>query len=319
MDIPMGEEQASVGEDEAIKGIVALQIGMMMKTNPTRRGQHQKHHGCVDAEFIVRNDIPEPYRVGLFKCAKTYKAKVRWSNGGTDDDRTPDIHGMAIKVLDVEGSAALNGLDRQEQDFVLIDNEVFFTRDPAVMLALMNARVAAATTSTALAEFEQHHPGTLARLAAAKKTIASPLATRYWSTVPYKLGDGAVKYVAVPSPDNSAADAEPPSADYLRRTLVAQLAEGKKPAQFEVCIIPQTTGDPVEDPTVLWQSAPVPVAIISVEPQSFDTPERMKECERTSFDPWHALAEHRPLGGINRARRAVYAASLKVRQDSAAV
>jgi hypothetical protein len=58
---------------------------------------------------------------------------------------------------------------------------------------------------------------------------------------------------------------------------------------------------------------------IKVAPQAFDTPERMKEAEDMSFDPWHALAEHRPLGGINRARRAVYAASLKLRRSSAAV
>ena len=70
---------------------------------------------------------------------------------------------------------------------------------------------------------------------------------------------------------------------------------------------------------VTWKSAPIPVATLTVEPQAFDTPERMREVEEMSFDPWHALAEHRPLGGINRARKAVYAASLKLRQSAAAV
>jgi hypothetical protein len=27
---------------------------------------------------------------------------------------------------------------------------------------------------------------------------------------------------------------------------------------------------------------------------------------RLAFNPWHALAEHRPMGGINRLRKAVY-------------
>ena len=56
-----------------------------------------------------------------------------------------------------------------------------------------------------------------------------------------------------------------------------------------------------------------------IAPQVFETPERMKEAEELSCDPWHALAAHRPLGGINRARREVYAASLTLRQSSAAV
>ena len=72
---------------------------------------------------------------------------------------------------------------------------------------------------------------------------------------------------------------------------------------------------PVEDPTVRWTSEPVPVATIRVGPQSFDTPEGMKQCEELSFDSWHALAEHRPLGGINRARKAVYIASVELRRN----
>jgi hypothetical protein len=31
---------------------------------------------------------------------------------------------------------------------------------------------------------------------------------------------------------------------------------------------------------------------------------------RLSFDPWHAGEEHRPLGGIMRARRVTYGASV---------
>jgi hypothetical protein len=31
--------------------------------------------------------------------------------------------------------------------------------------------------------------------------------------------------------------------------------------------------------------------------------------ERLAFDPWHALAAHRPLGGINRIRNPAYRAS----------
>jgi hypothetical protein len=99
--------------------------------------------------------------------------------------------------------------------------------------------------------------------------------------------------------------------------MATRLAEGKPAVTFDLCIIPQIdpVKMPVEDPTVLWESAPIPVVRIKIEPQMFDSPERLRECEEMVFDPWNALAEHRPLGGVNRARKAVYSASVKVRHD----
>lgn len=320
MSLRMGEEQAPVNEGEVIARLVALQVGIMIKTDPTRRGQHPKHHGCVDAEFVVRNDIPAAYRIGIFREQATYNAQVRFSNGAQADDSQPDVHGMAVKVLGVNGTPALAGSTRQEQDFVLIDSESFFVPDVEMMLALMTARVASAQKPEVMTDFSQKHPDVAGRLAAARKNIASPLTVRYWSTVPYKLGSLAVKYTAIPAVTNAPGDV-PASPDYLRQALATQLAPDANGARFDLCIIPQIDPDqnPVENPMVTWTADPIPVATIAVTPHAFDTPERMKQAEEMSFDPWHALAEHRPLGGINRARREVYAASLKTRQNAIAV
>jgi hypothetical protein len=321
MSLALGEERIPTGEGELIKHLVALQVGIMMKKDATRRGQHPKHHGCTDAEFVVRGDIPDGYKVGIFKEAATYRAKVRWSNGGESDDSKPDVHGMAVKVLGVKGMPALEGSDRNEQDFILIDGETFFVPDVQMMLALMGARVASVQKPEAMQDFAQQHPDIARGLAAARTTIASPLTTRYWSTVPFKLREGAVKYTVVPSAGNKSGDVPATSQDYLRAAMGSQLTSGGGGAQFDLCIIPQAdpVAEPVENPMVRWTSEPIPVATIKIAPQAFDTPERMKEAEDLSFDPWHALAEHRPLGGINRARREVYAASLTLRQSSAAV
>ena len=109
MSLAIGEEQTPPGEDDLIEQLVALQVGIMMKKNPTRRGQHPKHHGGVDAEFAVRSDIADVYRIGIFKEPGIYKAKVRWSNGGETDDMKPDVHGMAVKVLGVKGRLPWRG------------------------------------------------------------------------------------------------------------------------------------------------------------------------------------------------------------------
>ena len=60
---------------------------------------------------------------------------------------------------------------------------------------------------------------------------------------------------------------------------------------------------PIEDPTVEWKSAWERVATIEIDAQDFDFPERWEWGNKLSFSPWHALDEHRPLGGINRARK----------------
>ena len=62
---------------------------------------------------------------------------------------------------------------------------------------------------------------------------------------------------------------------------------------------------------MLWDEArspPIEVATIRIPRQTFDSPAQQAYCENLSFTPWHSLPEHRPLGGINRVRKAVYLA-----------
>ncbi|MNL66665.1 hypothetical protein D3C87_1911650 [compost metagenome] len=68
---------------------------------------------------------------------------------------------------------------------------------------------------------------------------------------------------------------------------------------------------PIEDTSIVWLEADSPfetVARIRVPPQDFDTPEQNVMCENLSFNPWHGIEAHRPIGGINRLRKAVYEA-----------
>ena len=44
-----------------------------------------------------------------------------------------------------------------------------------------------------------------------------------------------------------------------------------------------------------------------------DAAGRDAACEQISFNPWHTLAEHRPLGSLNRARREIYDAMAQLR------
>ncbi len=43
--------------------------------------------------------------------------------------------------------------------------------------------------------------------------------------------------------------------------------------------------------------------------------EKLHDCDSLSFQPWHALPEHRPLGGLNRTRKIVYEIIAKSRRQ----
>ena len=76
---------------------------------------------------------------------------------------------------------------------------------------------------------------------------------------------------------------------------------------------------PIEDASVEWkrQESPyLPVARIRIPRQSVGNPDG-PACEQTAFNPWHCLTEHRPLGSMNRARRAIYTAMAAFRAEAA--
>jgi hypothetical protein len=74
---------------------------------------------------------------------------------------------------------------------------------------------------------------------------------------------------------------------------------------------------PIEDASAVWpedRSPFIPVARISVPSQPAWNEARSAAIDDgMSFSPWHALAAHRPLGSIMRARKVVYDVMSKVR------
>lgn len=67
-----------------------------------------------------------------------------------------------------------------------------------------------------------------------------------------------------------------------------------------------------------WKEEVAPfweVATIRIPAQQFDTPELKKLGETLSFNVWHAVEEHRPLGAVNRMRKVVYERISRVRNE----
>ena len=151
-----------------------------------------------------------------------------------------------------------------------------------------------------------------------KKHVVNPLETRYWSMAPYLFRDRAIKFSAIPCEIHKGEYKQTDSPTFLADNMALNLESGDGCFQFAVQF--QTNPDkmPVEDPMVEWseeKSPFVPVADIRIPSQQFRSPEQMTFCENLSMTPWHALPEHRPLGGINRLRRVVYETISRLRHE----
>jgi hypothetical protein len=323
--VGLGEESVPPGEERQIAQIVAIHLSV---TDPNEkpvvpRGQHMKGHGCVRARFVVPADLPEGLRHGIFAAPGEFDGYVRFSNGKGWDDRQPDAHGMAIKLVGVPGAKVLEDeRDATTQDFVLFDNPVFFIRDVADYVPFMEDFRRLKSKGLSLGKivaglkllFSPDYKWRLLRQTGSKRPD-SPLTISYWSTTPAKLGPSAVKYRATPDLAGAPAVAPADSPDKFRLALAAHLKGHEARFDFQVQVQTDPVAMPVEDPTVEWTAPWQTVARIVIPPQVFDTPEQQKFGENLSFTPWHTLPEHRPLGGINRARKAIYRAISQQRHE----
>ncbi|HWF24098.1 MAG TPA: hypothetical protein VG275_01525 [Solirubrobacteraceae bacterium] len=146
----------------------------------------------------------------------------------------------------------------------------------------------------------------------------SPLETRYYSNVPFLLGDGqAVEYSLRPRSSKRTKIPARAADNYLREAMARTLAAGERAIDFMVQVPTDAHRMPVEDATVKWPehlSAYVPVAELRLPRQRFDSPEQLAFADNLSFNPWHSLAAHRPLGNQNRARKRMYQELARLRQ-----
>ncbi len=274
---------------------------------PIGRFNQARAAGCVEAEFAVPADLPAPLQVGLFAQARTYQARVRFANATSGSDGERDIRGMSVKVQGVPGENLTPGV--ADQDFVLNSHPVMMAADARSFLELLRANEAGGLRR--ILYFLTHLKAAgIAR--AAQQHHSCHLDIPYWSATPYLFGEGrAAKYRMRPVSGQHPSAAPTVTPTYLTDALRTRLAAGE--AVFELAVQLQTDPQrmPIEDASVEWSAAAAPfqpVATLRIPAQQFDSPEQTARCEALSFNPWHALVQHRPLGSMNRSRRAIYEA-----------
>ncbi|MBC3209170.1 catalase family protein [Pseudomonas sp. SWRI111] len=321
------QEQVPAGEAAMTQDVIQTAVRIVdQHREGTRylRDAHAKAHGCVKAQVQVLPELAQPLRQGVFsEPGKTWQALIRLSNGNAypQFDSLRDARGMAIKLLDVPGRQLLDNRQQQhEQDFVMFSHPNFFVSDVAEYRQNVAAQ---ADGKKVMAFFPGWDPRTwqVRHLFIALATLApppdSPTATTYFSVSPYKFGEANAKFRVMPDPGSCPAYTLPRQnhdlPNFLRGALKQQLSADRVPACFVLQIQRQDAHQymPIEDTSIEWREADSPfetVARITLPAQDFDTPALNLACDNLSFNPWFGIEAHRPIGGINRLRKAVYEA-----------
>jgi hypothetical protein len=286
------------------------------------RAFHRKQLLALRARLEVLPDLPPHASQGLFAKPGSYDAWVRLSNGGADiaSDRKPDVRGFAVRVLGVTGPGALGGTT-QAQDFVLINRQVFGFSKPDEFVELV---LALFTGPLALLRHITRRYGLvrgIKRLSEVVKSIARPFggfaSESFFSAAPIANGPYAVRVRLRPEGVTPTADGK--AASDWAADLRAHLQRGPLQYALQLQFYTDDTTTPIEDAAVDWaeSSAPyVTVGRLTIPQQSLDdaaAQQLARDIDRATFDPWEALVEHRPLGGIMRARKHAYFASQKTR------
>ncbi len=288
------------------------------------RGLHAKANAAARATLSTLPDLPDWARVGIFAQPTTLPALVRFSNGsGTrGHDRVGDVRGIAVKVVGVPGAKLIPGLEQAKtQDFlgILAPSLPFRTPDAFVglVLALGGPKILALPRLIAALGWSGLLP-TLGKLQEGMKRPTPPLAeATYFSALPIRWGEAAVKFSLAPRPSKAPTVLAPKDdPDALGTDLIHRLSEQDLCWDLRIQRYVDEARTPIEDVTVEWDPAVAPwvtVARLTLPRQNLRSPEasdRARRVERLSFDPWHAPVEFRPLGAFMRARAVAYRESV---------
>lgn len=322
MDAPSTDWKERIAPDEADRHAAdAAELTRLQAAGSQKFGNgralHRKQIIGLKATLRVHENLPAQASHGLFELPGSFNAWVRISNGGqaVQSDRRPDIRGFAFRVFGPKGPAALSG-KIDHHDFLLINRSAFAFPDSKPFVGLVRA---AGSGGWALLKWALRNFGLLDGIRQMRK-LAAGLAvpftgfatTAFHSAAPIACGPYAVRVRLLPPPgETPVAGASDWRADLLPRLQAAPLV-----FQLQLQFFANEATTPIEDASVDWPELIAPyltVADLVVHPPQGDAAGFEALVEASAFDPWQALATHRPLGEVMRARKVAYFESQKAR------
>jgi hypothetical protein len=303
------------------------------------RDAHAKNHGILRGELEIYGNLPEHLAQGLFKEPRKYPVIIRFSTapGMIEPDKKSSQRGMAIKIIGVEGEKFLDeDRDALTQDFLLVNYPIIptgtvkdyldqqkkveeYINTPELFQSVQGAMLVAGRKIKNLIgkEEDPNHfsiPG------------SHILGDRYFSMAAIRYGDYVAKISIAPKSENVASlhgkdmdeDLMKSEPESFLTTIVKNFFENQT-AVYELSaqLCTDLEKMPVEDGSVQWMEEDSPfqaIASLTISPQNTFSPERRAYGDDVlSFNPFHCLPEHRPLGNIMRVRKLAYETSSKYR------
>lgn len=325
--------------DETIASFERMRRKVFDKHRHAMRGAHAKSHGALKGELTIYNNLPVPLAQGLFREPQTYPVIIRFSTAPGDimPDGVSSFRGMAIKVIGVEGRKVLEQeADALTQDFLMINHPVFPSGDVAGYLTeqLLQEKVVVSAPE----EAQQLLTTVLRTVNSVTKKVGLELyptalgvtqpethilGETYYSAAALRYGDYIAKLNAVPVSASlqpligKQIKTDDPS--ILRDLVVSFFRNHAAEYELRAQLCTNLERMPVEDASIRWsedESQYQSIAKITIPAQeAFSPARRVNVDEVLSFNAWHCLPEHRPLGSIQRVRMKAYELSSRYRHE----
>ncbi|GAA2882420.1 hypothetical protein GCM10010472_45660 [Pseudonocardia halophobica] len=268
--------------------------------------------GVEDARLEVGPALGPDLRQGCFVPGATLPVTVRLSaaSGMPRPDTEPDLYGLAVRVH----------ADGVSHDLLMTNFEVSPAANAREFVAMAVATAGRTSRAGRLVGLLTRLPlrvgprATLRivrNLARSARTVDSLAEETYWSRGAILWGTaGPVRYRLRPLVTPAAAKVD--GASRLRGDLARRLSAGEVVFAFEVQRFVSERRTPVEDTAKRWDAPWEPVARLVLPQRECASAESVlaeHRVERLAFNPWNTTDDFRPLGNLNRARRAAYEAS----------
>jgi hypothetical protein len=290
--------------------------------HPVDRAFHAKSTLAVEDAELRFLALPPDLRVEFAQPDAAYPTVVRFSNasGSTKPDFEPDLRGVALRVQ--------VSPDRQ-YDLLMTNFPVSHARDAYQFVKFATAtaggrvsQVLGIVRLVSLVGLRETVRMLRNVLTASRRKVRSVATETYWSRGAIRWGDTlAVRYLlrpapeTMPGPEHQAGDP-----DYLSHEADRRLAAGD--VRFELCLqrFKDSKRTPIEDTAVPWServSPPEPVAVLTIgrrDAGAVGAEAIRRSIDAMAFNPWNTTDSFRPLGNLNRARKAAYDASVAHRR-----
>lgn len=276
--------------------------------------------GITNAKLVIDDEMPERFQAAHFQPGASLPVTLRLSNasGVVQHDVAPDMRGAALRLTAPDGA---------RHDLLMTSFPVSHARNARQFVAF--ALLASGERSQMVSQMtelfgEQETERMLANIKQAARPSSSLATERYWSRGAILWGDaGPVRYSLRPTAASlpSSPNGEP---NGLRTEFQDRLLRDDVEFRFALQAFVDEDSTPIEDGAIEWTEAaspPVDIATLVIPRQDLRASEAagLSAVDEIAFNPWNAPADFRPLGNLNRARKAIYAASaagwLKPRGD----